>query len=113
MSCLLNYLFTDTDLTIHLTCHLQTAASPLALLAATCSKITPGSASEYGPSGGGKPTPLAESLVARSINKSLEEERRNRERKNSGLPFAPGLIQVRSKLIKHEINAISRRVLPI
>ena len=44
--------------------------------------------------------------MARSINKSLEEERRNRQRKNSGLPFAPGLIQVRSKLMKHEINAI-------
>ena len=71
------------------------AASPLALLAATCSKIgsvTAGPASEHAhhPHPLAAPTPLAESLVARSISKSLEEERRNR----AGLPLAPGLVQV-------------------
>ena len=75
------------------------AASPLALLAATCSKIgsvTAGSASEHAhhPHPLAAPTPLAESLVARSISKSLEEERRNRERSRAGLPLAPGLVQV-------------------
>ena len=78
------------------------SASPLALLAATCSKIgkgaaTAGSASEYGPA-----TPLAESLVARTISKSLEEERRKRRESAARLhgpaggaeQLAAGLVQV-------------------
>lgn len=49
----------------------STTASPLSLLAAACSKIGPSSDAE-------SVTPLAESLVARTISKSHEEEQKSR-----------------------------------